>query len=99
MPLRGVVRGSVLLAIALAAWLVVSAAQEPEVPSPQPLLVGDLTAPGTDRGLRANDPPRAPRTAATAQRMERPGRNLPYEPAASSSSFEAAPRQPRAWHP
>jgi serine protease len=68
-----------LIVVALAAWLVVSAAQEPQIPSSLPSLVADLTAPGTDRGLRANDPPRAPRTAADRVRIERVGRDLPYE--------------------
>ena len=48
------------------------------MPSSLRSLVADLTAPGTDRGLRINDPPIAPRRAADAERIDRADRNLPY---------------------
>jgi serine protease len=89
MQLRRAVRVSALIVAALAAWLVVSDAQEPQVPSSLPSLVADLTAPGTDRGLRSNDPPRAPHTAAAAKRIERSGRDLPYEPGSVIVKFRA----------
>lgn len=89
MPLRRVVRVSAPIVVALAAWLVVSAAQEPQTPSTLRSLVADLTAPGTDRGLRANDPPKAPRTAAQTHRIDRTGRDLPYEPGSVIVKFRA----------
>src|SRR2546428_8926553 len=78
-----------LIVVALAAWLVVSAAQEPQIRSSLRTLVADLTAPGTDRGLRTNALPRAPRTAAEPERIDRTGRDLPYEPGGVIVKFRA----------
>ena len=78
-----------LIVVALAAWLVVSAAQEPQILSSLPSLVADLTAPGTDRGLRSNTLPRAPHTAAEPERIDRTGRDRPYEPGGVIVKFRA----------
>src|SRR6267143_3595685 len=78
-----------LIVVALAAWLVVSAAQEPQIRSSFRTLVADLTAPGTDRGLRTNAVPKAPRTAAEPERIHRTGRDLSYEPGGVIVKFRA----------
>jgi serine protease len=46
----------------VAGWLAIVTAQDAAQPTQYPALVSDVGAPGIDRGLRANDPPRDPRT-------------------------------------
>lgn len=50
------------MCVAAALWLASSAIQHAQFTPPAAVLVGDTAAPGIDRGLRENDPPRGPRT-------------------------------------
>ena len=45
-----------------AVWLAWSATQHAQLEPPPAMLVSETAPPGIDRGLRASDPPRAPRT-------------------------------------
>jgi serine protease len=66
-------RAGALVLATLAVALVT--AQDPGTAIQFPLLLSDLTAPAIDRGLRDNDPPRAPRTVSTARLV----RDEPFE--------------------
>ena len=62
---------SVAVGVGISAWLTTAVAQQGGGGTAQ--LVSDLAAPGIDRGLRANDAPRPPRTSNPA--LQRDARN------------------------
>jgi serine protease len=53
---------SVVVCGIVAGWLAIATAQDAALVPSYPALVSDIGAPAIDRGLRANDPPRDPRT-------------------------------------
>jgi hypothetical protein len=76
-----------LLLAAVVGWLSTITAQQPERAGRQ--IISDLTGPGIDRGLRANDPPRLRGSGGGGSR---PAAAANIFPTASSSASGRAPR-------
>ena len=79
------------VAAALAVWTAVGAGQLRPSP-PHRAIIQDVGLPAIDRGLRAQDPPRAARTGAEADRFTKDGVDrLPYLPGSIIVKFKDDP--------
>jgi serine protease len=79
------------VAAALVVWTAVGAGQLRSSP-PNRAIVQDIGLPAIDRGLRAQDPPRAARSAADADRFSKDGVDrLPYVPGSIIVKFKDDP--------
>jgi serine protease len=75
--------------VAAAVWLVWSATQHAQIDPPPAMLVSNTAPPGIDRGLRANDPPRAPRTDLSSEPFLRGSVIVRFRPGTSPNAQRA----------
>lgn len=78
-------------AAAVAVWVAAGASQAPMAPAGR-ALIQDMGLPAMDRGLRDQDPPRAARAQADAERLSKDGvARLPYVPGSIVVKFKDDP--------
>jgi len=75
--------------VAAALWVAGAATQHAQLEPPLALLVSEVAPAAMDRGLRANDPPRAPRTDAVAEPFLRGSLIVRFRPGTSPEAQRA----------